>query len=135
MAHGGSKKKGGIIIKTKVTTSRILFILISTITTLFLFVGCGNIEERTPVDAVIKKMNYVPSSSYVTFMSTGKTAMPVTHYRSEEFNVTVVYEGMSLIINSEAIYNSMEIGESIKVCKVDVYKKDGTYKKSYLESL
>ena len=61
--------------------------------------------------------------------------MPVTHYRSEEFNVTVVYEGMSLVIDSEAIYNSMEIGESIKVFKVDVYKKDGTYKKSYLESL
>lgn len=101
--------------------------------TLFLFVVCGNIRERTTVDAVIKKMNYVPSSSYITFMPTGKTVMPVTHHRSEEFNVTVVYEGMSLIIDSEAIYNSMEIGESIKVCKVDVYKKDGTYKKSYLE--
>lgn len=101
---------------------------------MFLFVGCGSVKTYTLVDAVVVDKDFVPSSTYVTLMSTGKTVMPVTHYRSEEFNVTVKHERNSLTIDSRAIYNSVEIGESIQVYKVDVYKKDGTFKRSYLQA-
>lgn len=96
-------------------------------------VGCGSVKTYTLVDAVVVDKNFVPSSTYVTLMPNGKTVMPVTHHRSEEFNVTVEYEGNSFTIDSRVIYSSLEIGESIQVYKVDVYKKDGTYKRSYLQ--
>lgn len=100
---------------------------------LFTMVGCGSVKTYTLVDAVVVDKNFVPSSTYVTMMPSGKTVMPVTHHRSEEFNVTVEYEGNSFTIDSRVIYSSLEIGESIQVYKVDVYKKDGTYKRSYLQ--
>lgn len=95
--------------------------------------GCGKVVNKTLVEGVITDKNFVPSSSYVTIMLAGKSVVPVTHHRPEEFNVTIEYEGMTFTIDSREIYSSKEIGESIKVYKVDVYKEDGTYKRSYLQ--
>ena len=96
-------------------------------------VGCSNVINKTLVEGTVTAKNFVPSSSYVTHIWNGKMAVPTYHTRPEEFNVTIVYQGMAFTIDSREIYTAKEVGDSIQVYKVDVYKKDGTYKRSYLQ--
>lgn len=102
-------------------------------TLLLTMVGCGSIVNKTLVEGIVVDKNFVPSSSYTTVMPLGKSIVPTTHYIPEEFNVTVSYEGITSTFDSREIYTLKEIGESIQVYKVDVYKKDGTFKRSYLQ--
>jgi len=99
----------------------------------FTLVGCsgGHVEQEV-VPAVIVSMEYVPSRSWVTMMPTGKTMIPVTHHSSEEFNVVVAHEGLTLKIDSKAVYDSLEIGESIQVLLVKKFDAEGQLKKSKL---
>lgn len=110
------------------------FLFILTLGTLLLtMIGCGSVQNKTLVNAVVTDKNFVPSSSYITMVWTGKSSIPLTQYIPEEFNVTVSYEGITSTFDSREIYTLKEIGESIQVYKVDVYKKDGTFKRSYLQ--
>ena len=112
----------------------LLLIILSV--TLFIGVGCsGGYKEQEVVQAVIVSKNYIPSDSWVTMMPMGKSILPVTHHSPEEFNVIVTYEGLTLQLDSKAVYDSLKIGESIQVLLVKKFDSEGQLKSMKLVGL
>lgn len=98
---------------------------------------CTNIHfgESTEqiVQATVVKKEYVPRSTYTAIVPMGKTLMPQTRTRPEEFNLEVEWKGGIYEIDSEAKFNSYEVGDSIPVTCVTWFRKDGTIKKQFIK--
>lgn len=103
---------------------------------MFTLVGCsGGYSEESVVNAVVVGKEHIPRKSYTTVVSTGKTIVPVTRTQHEKFKVTVKYEGLTLTIDSEPLYNSLENGDSIQVLLVKKFDAEGQEKRRLLKEL
>lgn len=103
---------------------------------MFTLVGCsGGYSEESVINAVVVGKEHIPRKTYTTVMSTGKTVVPVTRHRPEKFNVIVKYEELTLTIDSEAIFNSLENGDSIQVLLVKKFDSEGQEKRRLLKEL
>lgn len=76
-----------------------------------------------PVEAVIINKEYVPSRTYTSFVSTGKTTMPVFHYTSPDYNIYIEYNNLHTKIDSQELYNCLKVGDSIRMIDVKKYNK------------
>lgn len=82
-----------------------------------------NYKEET-VQAVITKKDYVPPRTYTTFMSTGKSVIPIVNTIPAEYNIVVKYNNLSDTIESKELYDALKVGDSIQVKHVSKYSKD-----------
>lgn len=80
-------------------------------------------KEET-VQAVITKKDYVPPRTYTTFMSTGKSVIPIVNTVPAEYNIIVKYNNLSDTIESKELYDALKVGDSIQVKHVLKYSKD-----------
>lgn len=116
---------------------RILFIgligLLIFLLGMILFEGIHFGESSTQeVYATVIDKEYTPSRTEMYPVSTGKTVGISTRYISADYGVLAEYEGYRKWIDSEEIYNSTEIGDSIPLTLVTWYKKDGSIRKQFL---
>lgn len=84
------------------------------------------------VHGTVTAKEYVPAKTTLMTISTGKSFSTVPRHIPAEYNLTVEYEGKTITIDSEAKYNSYEIGDSIPITKVTWYRKDGSIRRQFL---
>jgi len=96
-----------------------------------LLVGCTKAKyEYTEVTGVVTYKHY--NAPWMQPISTGKMITFIHHPAS--YNVGVLYEGVETSFNNEFLYNSLEIGDKLKVNLVrKIDDKTGRQLKSYLE--
>lgn len=85
------------------------------------------------IQATVIEKEYVPKSTHTAIVPMGKTMMPQTRTRPEEFNVKVKWEGGIYTIDSEAKFNSYEVGDSIPVTCITWFRKDGSIRRKFIK--
>ncbi|MDK0636904.1 hypothetical protein P5F55_13940 [Clostridium perfringens] len=101
---------------------------------LFILTGCGTIKESQQVSCKIISKEYTAPSSYTTMMSTGKALFPVTHTIPAKYELTVEYGEYRKVVDSEQLFQSLEIGDSMNMILIKEYSKDtGSLEKTYLK--
>ena len=83
-------------------------------------------SKKIVVHGTVTAKEYVPAKT---------TLMPISavpRHISAKYNLTVEYEGKTITIDSEAKYNSYEIGDSIPITLVTWYRKDGSIRRQFL---
>lgn len=89
-------------------------------------------SKKIVVHGTITAKEYVPAKTTLMPVSTGKSISAVPRHIPAEYNLTVEYEGKTITIDSEAKYNSHEIGDSIPITNVTWYRKDGSIRRQFL---
>lgn len=89
-------------------------------------------SKKIVVHGTITAKEYVPAKTTLMPVSTGKSISAVPRHIPAEYNLTVEYEGKTITIDSEAKYNSYEIGDSIPITNVTWYRKDGSIRRQFL---
>lgn len=103
---------------------------------MFTLAGCsGGYVEDEVVSAKVVAKEHIPKRTTTSIVPTGKTVIPVTTNHPEKFYVTVEYQGLILKIESEAIYNTVNNGESIQVLLVKKFDSEGQEKRRVLREL
>lgn len=101
-----------------------------------LLIGCsGGESTQEVVNAVVVSKEYRPSSSYTTFVSTGKSVIPIFHTLPANNYVTVEYQGLTLKIDSHELYSNHENGDSIQILFIKKFDNEGQLKKQFLKKL
>ena len=110
-----------------------LFItLVIVLSVCFLIAGkTGESTEQTVQATVINK-EFIEGYTHFNIMSTGKTTVMIPISVSDSFEVTFKYSDLTLTLDNEELFNSLEIGESINLICITKYRKDGTVKRQYL---
>lgn len=89
-------------------------------------------SKKIVVHGTITAKEYVPAKTTLMPVSTGKSISAVPRHIPAEYNLTVEYEGKTITIDSEAKYNSYEIGDSIPITLVTWYRKDSSIRRQFL---
>ena len=92
-------------------------------------------EDFSKVVKVVRKKHKDAYTTYIPLtISTGKTITttmtPMFH--QEEFNVYLVYKGVEHCFNDEAMFNSLKVGDDVKVIVHEGYNLKGELKNTYL---
>lgn len=80
--------------------------------------------EEEHVKAVIIEKEYEPSRTYTTMMMAGKSVVPMVHTVPAEYDVIVKFENLTEEIDSQELYEALEVGDSINMIHVKRYSKD-----------
>lgn len=89
-------------------------------------------SNKQEVYATVVDKEYNPPSTSTRITKFGSTTMVTPVTTPADYYVTCEYEGHRKTIDSEEIYNSTEIGDSIPLTLVTWYKKDGSIRKQFL---
>ena len=89
-------------------------------------------SKKIVVHGTVTAKEYVPAKTTLMPISTGKSISAVPRHISAKYNLTVEYEGKTITIDSEAKYNSYEIGDSIPITLVTWYRKDSSIRRQFL---
>lgn len=90
--------------------------------------------EDNPSTATVTEMEYQEAYTTTTMNKVGKVLVPQTHHHSEEYNVYVEYNGTIYCIDDEDLFDSVKVGDEIKVWVHEGYNKKGELKYVYLSS-
>lgn len=77
-------------------------------------------------------------NAYTTYTSSsafnGKTVIAIIAqiFHDEEFNVHLVYKGKEYCFNDEDMFNSLEVGDKVKVIVHEGYNQKGKLENTYL---
>ena len=95
---------------------KILFIMLL-IPLLFIIASCDDTEENYKIyEGYIVDKIYEPSKSWITYMSTGKVMIPITHYIPEKYYI-VIYKNETISKHqvSKEFYTDFEVGAYVTV--------------------
>lgn len=98
---------------------------------ILILTGCGKtlIRERTEVTAVVTDKVYVSETSGINMIYTGKTTMLLPYTHPAEWNVTISYEDISITVDDEKFYNTIDCNQKIQVYLDEFYTESGEFEK------
>lgn len=88
--------------------------------------------EQFPSTAKVCKMEYEEEYSTTTMVMVGKTMIPQTHHHAEEHNVYLMYDDEEYCFDDENLYNSVNVGDIVRVIVHKGYNKHDVLKHLYL---
>ena len=88
--------------------------------------------ETFPSQANVCRKKYRPSYTTTTLSKVGKITVPQIHHHSAEYNVYLMYNGEEYCINDKNLYNSVKIGNMVRVFVNKGYNKRHQLKDVYL---
>lgn len=88
--------------------------------------------ETFPSSAKVCNKKYKDEYITTTRMMVGKVLLPQTHYHDEEYNVYLMYKGGQYRFDDKELYNSVNIGDIVRVLVHEGYNKKGELKYVYL---
>ena len=90
--------------------------------------------EKFQSTAKVCKKEYVndDDDDYATAIMVGKVCIPQIHYYDEEYNVYLMYQGEQYCFDDRKLYNSVKIGDTVRVFVHKGYNKKKMLKHVYL---
>lgn len=89
--------------------------------------------ETFPGIAKVCKKEYEDEYTTTTMLYMGENLLlPQNHHYDEEYNVYLMYEGEEYCFDDEELYNSVKIGDSVRVLVHKGYNKSDDVKHVYL---
>ena len=95
---------------------KILFVLLL-IPLLLIFVSCDDTEKDYKIyEGYVVDKIYEPSRTFITIVSTGKTAVPIVHYIPEKYYI-IIYKNETISKHkvSKEFYSNFEVGAYVTV--------------------
>ena len=77
-------------------------------------------------------MEYEDEYTTTTMIMVGKTMIPQMHHHDEEYNVYLMYDGEEYCFDDENLYNSVNVGNMVRVVVHKGYNKHNQLKHVYL---
>lgn len=100
--------------------------------TAIMLTGCNQEPVRTVEltdDVRIVELNYEEERTSTSFISSGKTLIPVTHYHDAVYEVEFDYDGIKFTVDDEKIYNKVKNKKyELVKCELEmIYYDDNSY--------
>lgn len=101
-----------------------LFAILLTLIIIIATTGCQEWETVGVVDGTVISKEYVKPYKRTVMVRTGSITVPRTRRYHEKHKVTIEYKGLQTTVNSKELYNSVEIGNKVKVRHYRTGKKE-----------
>ena len=88
--------------------------------------------ETFPSTAKVCKMEFEDEYTTTTMIMVGKTMIPQKYHHDEEYNVYLMYDGEEYCFDDENLYNSVNVGNMVRVVVHKGYNKHNQLKHVYL---
>ncbi len=89
-------------------------------------------STKQEIGVTVIDKEYTPARTQMMPVSMGKTIGITTRITPADYDVICEYNGLKYGVDSEGLYNSVEIGDSIILTLVTWYRKDGSIRKQFL---
>ena len=101
-------------------------ILMLTLILCILLTGCEKVVEKETfkVTAIVVKKDHTDSFTTYMYIDVGETTTMIPQTYPEQFNVTLKYENMVQLLDNQALYKSVSVGDEVEVYLYKGYNKD-----------
>lgn len=97
-----------------------------------ILVECNRVSEREEQQVIGTVTQKEYRDEYYTYVFVRKN-IPLKRYHPPKYLVTITYEGIEQTFDDSALYNKVDVGDSVEVTLVNGYNKDHKLVTQYFE--